>query len=58
MNSILNALIVTLIGSVVGYASNLLASLFNNKESNNIKQETEDVLKTIQDQPDTKCNVA
>jgi len=52
MDRFLNALIVTLVGSIVGYVSNMLAALFNNKESKNIKQETDDVLKDIQNQPD------
>ncbi len=52
MDMILNTLIMTLVGSSVGYISNILTNLFNNKESKNIKQETEDILKDIQNQPD------
>lgn len=52
MMDIFNALIVTLVGGIVGYISNTITNLFNNKESKNIKQETEDILKDVQNQPD------
>lgn len=52
MDTILNALIVTFVGGVIGFISNTITNLFNNKESKNIKQETEDILKDVQNQPD------
>lgn len=48
----ITGVIATAIASAFGYVANILISFINNKESKNIKIETDEIVKNIQEQPD------